>query len=39
VDNQVSILVDTVATSANVDGACEFDMLCTTKAELGVNAR
>jgi len=26
-------------TSASVDDACEFDMLCTTKAELGVNAR
>lgn len=36
VDHQMSTLVDTVATSANVDGACDFAMVCTTKAELGV---
>jgi hypothetical protein len=28
-----------VTTGANVDGACEFAMPYTTKAELGVNAR
>jgi hypothetical protein len=39
VDDRMSTLVDTVAKSANVDGACEFAMPYTTKAELGVNAR